>query len=427
MRLATIIFLICTSAHALKLSDLVIDAKSAFLRDDHFQSARLYSLAINQKQESVETEDIENYIVSQSILLSESEFVSFCESMSRDKKGIEFRFYCAKTLIAKGFGGEGLKFLENIPTSFHRLEYHLIRATGFLLSGKSNFCADEIAKAQKKVTENTSQHFKDLLNVTEARCYVDQQRFELALQKFQNIRVNSEFYLSTLEEQAWVQFKMRNLGSSRELLNIIISDITSQNQALLDRTDVYFRVKYLLGYIDLISQNPERSRSTFDSINQEIRKYRDTALRRAQVAAKVTKAIQDASTKQLIEDSKPYIEFRKFVKIWNQSHQLNEVDEAIRFLVALNQEQVRVKKIISDTSYTAQLVRLKNKHIEYLSEVFKEQFNEAKRTIDSIQFKSSMGQIENVWAQRTEGKRTIAEALDSYNRELGGVEEYLGK
>ncbi len=426
-----LIFLFSTQLFAVKTSDIVNEAKSSFLKDDHFQSARLYTLAFEKFSKLMEVDDVENYVVSQSILMSEPNFIKFCTSSQKlVDRAAEFSFYCGKAFVQKGMPTEALKFLDAVPSSFHRLEFHLVKSTAYLYSSKSQFCIDEIKKAQDKVSDNTSQHFRDLINVTEARCLVEAQRYAQALQRFQNIRVNSDFYLETLEEQAWVQFKMRNLASSRELLGIIISNIASQSKSdNFAFSDTYFRVRYLQGYIDLIAQSTERSKQIFTAINQEILKYKTNVLRRMQIATKMAKFIGSVNSKADLESNKyaALFNFRKFTKTWGLPRQLDEADTALKFLIALNIEIARAKTSSLPASYIASVENVKTVHVAYVSEIFKEQFNEAKRTIESIQFKSNMGQIENIWAERTEGKRTIAEAIDAYLKEVTSVEEYLGR
>lgn len=416
--------LISFTAYAGEWNAYINDARSSFLREDHLHAARLFESVLENQPNLLEAEDIEKYLISKSLLLPLDNFISLCKQrVSSGYKQVEFNFYCAKNLIDQNIGSEAVAFLDAVPANYHRLEFHLLKASAFLMQGKSTFCIEEIKNAQKKITANTSLHFKDLIQVTEARCLVDMQKYDEALVKFQNVQVESDFYLSTLEEQAWVQFKRRNLKASRDILNIIHLKVSSLQSTNSIYDDMFFRVKYLQGYIDLITNNSESAKIIFQKITNDILKYKKENLRTLQVAFGLVKSLDSIKSKADFQNKKLYQKFFNRTIGWISQALVSEADRGLRVLIALNLELNR-KEFLS-TEYVQKIEELKRKHMNYLADVYKESFNDYKRSLDSIHFKSNMGQIENIWAQRTEGKRTIAEALDAYNKDLSGVEEYL--
>jgi len=79
------------------------------------------------------------------------------------------------------------------------------------------------------------------------------------------------------------------------------------------------------------------------------------------------------------------------------------------------------------SAYLSKLKAIQRLQARVVYEEMVQSMGQAKRNIDSIEFKANMGQVENFWAARTEGKRTLAEVLDTYKKEVTHVEDYLGK
>src|SRR5690606_24622251 len=181
---------------------------------------------------------------------------------------------------------------------------------------------------QEKVTDNTSLHFRDLIHVIHARCYLAEGRYKEAVNNFQTLSVNSDFYISTLEEQAWAHFKTRNLVAARDVLKILVAHFTGkavQNQVF--GAPVYFRAKYLEAYIELISQNREKSQNLFARLKTEVQEFKKTNLKTkipTDLSAKLSKL---RSYSQLLTADYIYIEeFRKHMGAWASAFDVKELD-----------------------------------------------------------------------------------------------------
>ena len=108
---------------------------------------------------------------------------------------------------------------------------------------------------------------------------------------------------------------------------------------------------------------------------------------------------------------------------------LFEFDKNLKLLISLN---IEIKNLESNLnpelkSYQASIIKLQEKQSKLVVYNIQNYMVNSQRGLDSILFKANMGQVENIWAERTEGKRTLAEVLDTYRSEVNQVEGYLAK
>lgn len=419
-------------AKDLKSSEILTEAESSFMRGDLFNSNRFYTLALEKTPQALEASDLENIIVTKHITLPLKQFLSYCKSESQSGKfKVETKFYCAKTLIHSENYIEALDYIEDIPKNYQRLEYHFLKASLYLKLNKTQSCLSEMNTAQTKVTENTSLHFRDLIQVIHARCLLAEGRYAEAVNKFQTLSVNSDFYLTTLEEQAWAHFKARNLTSSRDILKILVSYFTGQDvKNQIFGADVYFRAKYLQAYIELISENRDRSRDLFASLKTEIQRFKKDSLRTAIPKDAMPKLAKLKTASQLLAKEYSFVsKFRSFMNTWSTVEETKALDNDLRYLIAINAEIDTVQRLKSGelSAYLSKLKAIQRLQAQVVYQEMDQSMKQARRNIDSIEFKANMGQVENFWAARTEGKRTLAEVLDAYKKEVTYVEDYLGK
>lgn len=421
------------AAEDFKVSEVLVAAESSFMRGDLLNANRFYALAYEKAPQALEAKDIENMVVTKYIILPENDFLSYCKNEAQNGKfKVESRFYCAKAMIHDEDYVDAIDYIEKIPKEYQRLEYHFLKATMYLKLNKTAQCLEEMKTAEGKVTNNTSLHFRDLIQVIHARCLLAEGRYAEALNKFQTLSVNSDFYLTTLEEQAWAHFKARNLVSSRDILRILISYFTGQDiKNQIFGADVYFRTKYLQAYIELISENREKSQQLFSDLKTEIQRFKKENLFKEKVPKDIeAKLMRLKSYSQLLSKDYNFIaSFRNFLNVWTAPEEFKGLDSEIRYLIAINSEIETVRNLRdrSFSDYYRKLKRTQKLQIDLVLASMKQHLRESKRNIDSLEFKANMGQVENFWAARTEGKRTLSEVLESYKREVTTVEDYLGK
>ncbi len=426
------------AAKDIKASEIVIEAQSSFMTGDLFNAHRFYVLAYEKTPQALDPKDIENMVVTKHITLPFKQFLAYCKNeVQFGKFKVETQFYCAKALVHAEKYIEALDFIENIPKSYQRLEYYFLKASLYLKINKTQNCLEDMTVAQSKVSENTSLHFRDLIQVIHARCLLAEGRYAEAVNKFQTLSVNSDFYLTTLEEQAWAHFKARNLTSSRDILKILISYFTGQDvKKQIFGADVYFRAKYLQAYIELISENRDRSRDLFAGLRVEIQKFKKYNISKnsskgiAIPKDTLIKLSQLKTYSQLLNKEYDFIgKFRSFMSTWSSVEDSKNLDADVRYLVAINSEIDTVRRLKSAelVDYLKKLKVTQKLQAQVVYLTMEQSLQQSRRNIDSIEFKANMGQVENFWAARTEGKRTLAEVLDSYKREITMVEDYLGK
>jgi hypothetical protein len=421
-----------------KASNVLVEAESSFARGDLLNSNRFYGLALIKTPQALESTDIENIVVTKFIALPYKEFLSYCKSRSNLSGAkssvleIDTRFYCAKTIVHSENYLDAIDFIEKIPGNYQRLEYHFLKASLYLKLSKTPECLKEMETAQLKVTDNTSLHFRDLIQVIHARCLLAEGRYVDAISKFQSLSVNSDFYLTTLEEQAWAHFKARNLTSARDILKILISYFTGQDiHNQIFGADVYFRTKYLQAYIELISQNRDKSKEMFSDLKNEILNFKKVSYSKMAVPPDLeTKLYKIDTYSQLLQKENSFIgKFRNFMDTWSTMTEAKNLDNDLRYMISVNAEVKTIENLKSSEldSYLNKLKTIQKIQVELVANSMEQYLKQSKKNIDSLEFKANMGQVENFWAARTEGKRTLADVLETYKKEVTYVEDYLGK
>lgn len=427
------IILFTSYSYGYKASEIITEAQSSFLRGDYYNASRYYDLTYSKKPTLLKTTDIENYLITKYHLLEKQEFQNFCKKNSNTGSvKNDFLFYCGKVFMHLGDYVTSLEYLEKLPESLHRLEYHFVKASSYIKLNKGQQCLNEMKLSKNKITDKTSDRFKDAINVLTARCHLDQGQYQKALSNYQSLNVKSELYLKTLEEQAWAHFKVRNLIASREIMNILVNYLTSKDMVQSSfGADIYFRIRYLQAYIELITQNSDNAKILFSSLNAEIKAYKKNVLEKIKLPKSLEGQLKEIkSYAGLIEAKYNLIKkYRDFLQQWDDQQNITNFDKEIKTLIAINLEVDRVTKLSGNdfNTYKKNIRELQNKQAKLVLFNIQNYLVNTQRNIDSILFKSNMGQVENVWAERTEGKRTLAEVLDTYRAEVNQVESYLVK
>lgn len=420
------------NAFAYSPSEIISEAQSSFLRGDLFNAYRFYEFALSEASDKLEPIDVENYVLATYHLSSNEELKKVCQEKSKKLLKDDFNFYCGKVFLHAGDYVTSLEFLEKVPKSLHRLEYHFIKGSAYLKLNKSEQCLGEMKFANTKVTKQTSTRFKEVISVLQARCFLGQGLYGKALARFQDLNPRGDFYLATLEEQAWAHFKMRNLIASREIMNILVNYFTSRASIqTIFGADVYFRTRYLQGYVELITQNADKSKQIFTSLNAEVKSYRDSVFGQIKIPKTLISQLRNVQAYLDLQDPKFSVlkQYRDFMEQWDDQLNVSEFDRNMKLLISLNIES---KNLVSNTNpelknYRISIAKLQERQSKLVVFNIQNYLVNSQRGLDSILFKASMGQVENIWAERTEGKRTLAEVLDTYKSEVNQVEGYLAK
>jgi hypothetical protein len=169
----------------------------------------------------------------------------------------------------------------------------------------------------------------------------------------------------------------------------------------------------------------------FSSLKDEIQKFRKDNLSKMKMPPDTEKKLlRLTSYTQLLSKDYAYIsDFRNFMNTWSTTRESKNVDNQIRYMMAINTELVTARNLKSHalTGYLKKLKRTQRLQSRMLIASMNRYLKDSKRNIDSMEFKANMGQVENFWASRTEGKRTLSDVLDAYKKEVTLVEDYLGK
>ncbi len=416
------------SVHAVGQESLVNDAQSSFLKGELFNALRYYSYATDQKI-SLSYTDISNYVTTKQILTSNVAFESFCKNLTgNSKQRSMFAIECGAQLIKSGKYEAALTVLDTVPSDFESVRVLVLKATASLSSSKRDQCLSYMEKAIKisKITLEDS----ELRSVSQARCLLMISKFGDATKAFHGINARSPYYISSLEEQAWTHFKRRDLDSARELLNVLASVYESNQKDFEIPDGSYFRSRYLSGYIELLTENSEKSKKILKQLSTDLVKYKTRHIFTDGDIRALFREIREVDNIAILRNKRfqSLGKIREFVFSWDRIGTVIRIDDGIRYIIALNKEIKQIGKAKIDMgSYKTALMKIRQGVLQDTAQVAYSGILNSQKTIESLLFKSNMGQLENFWAERTEGKRTLAEVIEDYKFGVMQVEDYLGK
>lgn len=425
-RFAIIVILFSFSVNAQE--SVINDAQSSFLKGELFNALRFYSRALEQKIQ-LSRFDIANFITTKQILSSSQVFESFCKNPP-EKSGPYFAFECGGQLIKAGKFEDALAVLNTVPESVENADLLVLKATASLNSSKKDQCLGYMERAFKLSKLSLTE--QELKSISGARCMLMVSKYNEAIRAFHGINSKSPYYLSSLEEQAWTHFKRRDLESARELLSVLSAVYESQKKTLAIADDSYFKSRYLAGYIELLSGNTEKSKKILRQLSSDIEKYKGGFQISDNHIRTLFKQIREVDNVSKLQEKQFRLlsKIRNLVFSWDRLATLIQIDDGIRYVIAINKElkQIEKLKIASNLpNYKNSLMRLRQAVVQSVAQAAYHGVLSSQKTIESLLFKSNMGQLENVWAERTEGKRTLAEVIEDYKYGVMQVEDYLGK
>lgn len=417
----------------LDLDEMLYDAQSSFLKGDLFSSYRYYLIIVDKKPYALTNVDINNLVSAAHIVVSSKEFEKFCKDLTNVPKLKDMAsFQCGKTLMKIGKYEEAQKYFNQVSEKFLTYEVAILKNSNIMNYSQRQQCLNEIEKYNfTKLSPDEIQ----LKTVTEARCKLLLSKYAESIQSFNQLSTRMSYYLFSLEEQAWAQFKRRDLESTKELITalLVIYESKSNSKYQTEITDgTYFETRYLKAYVELLNKNMDKSKKLLTELYNDLKKYKLENKFNADNVKTTIKLIMDVDSVPKLQ-SKQYTSLglvRNHVASWATVDYSAKLDERLRFLIAINKEIKRIRGIQNDTvlsGYMNLLLKLKKDAIQTTAQTMYAGVKAAERAIESLQFKANMGQLENYWAQQTEGKRTLADVIEDYKYGIMQVEDYLGK
>ncbi len=428
------VFVISSISHAQNSDEVLFDAQSSFLKGELFSSYRLYLTIIDKNPQKLKSSDVENFVSTAQVINTIGEFEDACkrlESISNLKDAAAFS--CGKVFMKLGKYEDAQKYFNSIANNYLPFDVSIFKITNDLNHSERQNCLTDSANLDKLKSLSTEN--QELKTITQARCKLALSKYAESIRVLHELNPSSAYYLSSLQEQAWSQFKKRDLESSKELINVLMSIYESKNKQVIQSAipdNLYYESKYLRAYIDLIMQNSEKSKKRLAELFQELKRYKTKNTYNDQSVLQVIKLIHDVDSIPKLQ-AKQYSllgKVRNYIASWAANDSTARVDDQVRFLVAVNKEISRVqviKNVEFVDQYILRLQKLKKAAIQTTAQTIYAGVKNAERSIESLSFKANMGQLENYWADQTEGKRSLADVIDDYKFGIMQVEDYLGK
>lgn len=413
---------------------LLSDMKYSFEQADLYRAYKI-SLKIKDTNKEMFFEDsFDIYLQLISKILNVSEIVGECKKFNsgNTKFANRVNYICGRTLVRYEKFDEAKQFLNLTNASPKK---NLLLASLDLVDKKSDDCLNRLN--EYKLEDWSASNLEDLYLMTRARCDLNKNDLKSALVSLQNIKVGSPYYLSAIEKQLWVFFKLREKNSMQTLSKVLLSSYEESNSTALtnkNRLSIgpssFFQIHYLLAYLDLVAIDGVDSSDKFTWIENEITKYKKTLPNIDVWIKNIDKELssEDFNWIELQTKSSYTKDAIVYLENWLSKQSSKELVDLMQLKVSLRQELARFdRKVYKDLSKQKQnLQSLEHAVDKTLKLQLAQNFGMAFSLIENFSFKAKLGILDYNWAQITNGISTIDQALEVYAEKETMLDRYLG-
>jgi hypothetical protein len=334
---------------------------------------------------------------------------------------------CGRVMLEVFDLGRAQKYFEKIhPKSPHAVVGSVYLSSLYLGRGDGERCIGILTNDLRKRIKNPA--LRDLYHMTRARCFLEVNKFDQAVLEYQLISPTSQYYYDSLEETAWAQFRTRRLESARTLLDVIITTYETglgQNRSVSPA--MYFRIRYLQAYIELIENNVQKATGQFEALEQAISVYIKPKIEQLAKARDIAKKIASENSKWIDMKAMPE-DVRTFLETssdWTDSASRKRIERLIGLQFSLTRELARLQSEKDFSGYVAAVRSLEITNAKNLEAELVSAARATAKAMRVLKIKSDLGRIEIKWVERTQGVRSIDELLESYKGEVDEVEDHF--
>lgn len=406
-------------------------AEGDFELGDFYQAYRVLSGLEAKRPDFFGEKSLEIYLKSIWVTGSPEFLAEECARLSRHSSKIVARrssYLCGLYSLRSRKPDQAEKFLNNVTK-----DSGLYWPAQILLASASlftNFPEQGLKKLEiKDLPQYEKRGLKAQFFMVKARLLSMMEKWEDAVQAYQNIGIKDPQYSDALFESIFVLFKQRKFETVRVLSDVLMASYASTSQVgnMKVPASYYFQTKYLRAYIELLELQQEVASQSFISLKSE---YEDFVkkLRGELVASKATNLFKNEIHKWPdVRTFPPVIETQlAAIGDWMGPDLRLDMERLILQQVALSQESKRTRTYSVAfmgqlESYPAKIDRLKGFNLAVLTKKYESNVSRLNKALNGLTLKTEMARLEVAWMGRAQGARTMDDIIESYRQEVGAL------
>jgi hypothetical protein len=434
-----LLFFVCGAGAVqskIHIRSLINDAQISYSIGDLFRAHRSYAYILKKRRSLLRGKDFYFILETEFFLRGKKEFVKFCRSESAGSSEYHramINYQCGRILLVNGEKKAALRFLSGKQKNekYFLQEKRLLIASAKLGLGDSKSCIQLLPN--RDIDKFRFKGLLDIYRLTRARCFSSAGAGDRALREYQEIGPLSQYFVSAVEESAWLLFKMRRFESSQTMLDILISTFEGRGKergkgGITEK--IYYRSRYLKAYLSISKKESLRAARDFELLGSDFEKFAKFKVAKVNRAAeKLSRIANKISNQQaIIKGEKELSTYLSDVAVWAGDLTRRKLESSYALYKAVAHESRRlgvpksklIAKYASDLKHMEKVTRLRFQILARQTGV------RLKRELKMLELKTQMGKVENIWMQRTEGLRSMDEIIDGYREEVESVSVYLG-
>lgn len=270
--------------------------------------------------------------------------------------------------------------------------------------------------------------------LTRGRALTQQSRWELAVQEFQNIPVESGLYGETVMETAWLFYKQRKYESARVFLDVVIGGYQTKGRestSLKISTLQFFQSRYLKAYISLVEGRTEAAVQDFLELKSDFSRFQKDQEKNVDAVAVIGKVRQESKVwGDMNQVEKSMAGVLELISDWYGHDEAEKARRDLILQMSLMKEIARASEIqaagVEGVKHHQGIVKLQSESWELFMKSINKTLIKVAKSFKALQLKTDVGRLEVIWLGRSQGARSVDEVVDNYGATIREFDDFLG-
>ncbi len=416
------------------IESYLLDAVGSTQQADYYRAIKILHFVRLKDPKYFYEKGLTSFIESAGQLYSRELFHKLCTLFTKKAPTLyrsSMRYQCGRFSFGQQEYKKSIAYLQGIKKKSKEFYYaQILIASNHLGLENPEACIDILKNTEKE--NYKMKELYDLFLLTKARCNIKKMDYEKAIENYQIITSDSEYYFTGLEEISWVYFKLRDRQNSEKLLNVIASSFESIDES----TDIeelsitpaeYFRSKYLRAYLDIVLVQSSTLNKRFILLEEEVKKFQAKEFPKRKLIKKSFKELEDSylnyESLSTLTSATGQILFA--INDWADSYQSQNLENSLRWHIALQNEITRFDQP-KNIKYITSLKKLRSYNFSLLKNYLATYYDFAYRLVGTLGVKSLAANKELEWIRKTKGIRSLDEATSQFKSNERRLAEALG-
>lgn len=410
---------------------LLQDAEFSYKKGDLYQSYRFFENG-KFKVANFWEKYGSTYVKVLSDLSSPIQLIKECANNYAKTKSVDrmiLSYHCSKELTVIGYLKPALKLINKVkPNKEWQAKYDTLLASIYLGLKSPNECLQQLN--EKKKDFFVQSNLSDIYHITRARCLSLKADYYQAYKEYQQVYSSSPNYLHSLQEMVWIQFKRRDIESTKTLTQILLSAYSGQESGdtVSLSSNNYFQVRYVRSYLELVQGDINNTNDLFSPLRSDFGIYQKSALN---TESEVKSALSDFFNSELnwinFKNSNTALSnLNSMSKNWLPLNESILTEKLFKIYIATKLEMKRIQKIKSFSNYTKAIAKLNSLAKENLNANILKTWEHNNDLLTGFDLKLLLGKNQIQWIKESNGLKSLDDAIKLYEEKQRYLSSFLG-